>query len=186
MIAFVGLGNPGKQYKYNRHNIGYLAIDEIIKTLDIDIQKNKFNGKFFKSSVGRKNIILFKSNDYMNECGNSISQAIKFFKIKNEDLFVFHDDLDLEIGKIRIKNGGSSAGHNGLKSIDGHLGKNYNRIRIGIGHPGEKRLVERYVLSDFKKEEWSSLFLINKNISQNISLLAHKKHSSFLNKIKLN
>ena len=186
MIALVGLGNPGKQYKYNRHNIGYLAIDEIIKTLDIDIQKNKFNGKFFKSSVGRKNIILFKSNDYMNECGNSISQAIKFFKIKNEDLFVFHDDLDLEIGKIRIKNGGSSAGHNGLKSIDGHLGKNYNRIRIGIGHPGEKRLVERYVLSDFKKEEWSSLFLINKNISQNISLLAHKKHSSFLNKIKLN
>ena len=186
MIALVGLGNPGKQYKYNRHNIGYLAIDEIIKTLDIDNQKNKFNGKFFKSSVGRKNIILFKSNDYMNECGYSIGQIVNFFKVKNEDLFVFHDDLDLEVGKIRIKNGGSSAGHNGLKSIDEHIGKNYNRIRIGIGHPGEKRLVEKYVLSNFKEEEWSSLFLINQNISQNISLLVNKKLSSFLNKIKLN
>jgi len=186
MIALVGLGNPGKQYKHNRHNIGYLVIDEIIKTLDVDNQKNKFNGKFFKSSVGRKNIILFKSNDYMNKCGYSISQIINFFKVKNEDLFVFHDDLDLEVGKIRIKNGGSSAGHNGLKSIDEHIGKNYNRIRIGIGHPGEKRLVEKYVLSNFKKEEWASLFLINQNISQNISLLVNKKLSSFLNKIKLN
>ena len=186
MIALVGLGNPGKQYKYNRHNIGYLAIDEIVKTLDVDNQKNKFNGKFFKLSVGRKNIILVKSNDYMNECGHSIGQIVNFFKVKNEDLFVFHDDLDLEVGKIRIKNGGSSAGHNGLKSIDEHIGKNYNRIRIGIGHPGEKRLVEKYVLSNFKKEEWSSLSLINQNISQNISLLVNKKLSSFLNKIKLN
>tara|TARA_Y100001970_G_scaffold293507_1_gene440825 strand:- start:3142 stop:3702 length:561 start_codon:yes stop_codon:yes gene_type:complete len=186
MIALVGLGNPGKQYKNNRHNIGYLVIDEIIKTHDIDNQKSKFNGKFFKSSVGRKSIILFKSNNYMNECGQSISQVIKFFKIKNEDLFVFHDDLDLEVGKIRIKNGGSSAGHNGLKSIDAHIGKNYNRIRIGIGHPGEKRLVEKYVLSNFKKEEWAFLSLINQNISQNINLLVNKKHSSFLNKIKLN
>ena len=186
MIALVGLGNPGKQYKHNRHNIGYLVIDEIIKTLDVDNQKNKFNGKFFKLSVGRKNIILVKSNDYMNECGYSIGQIVNFFKVKNEDLFVFHDDLDLEVGKIRIKNGGSSAGHNGLKSIDEHIGKNYNRIRIGIGHPGEKRLVEKYVLSNFKKEEWASLFLINQNISQNISLLVNKKLSSFLNKIKLN
>jgi len=185
MIALVGLGNPGKQYKYNRHNIGYLAIDEIVKMLDIDNQKNKFNGKFFKSNAGRKNILLFKSNDYMNECGHSISQIANFFKIKNEDLFVFHDDLDLEVGKIRIKNGGSSAGHNGLKSIDEHIGKSYNRIRIGIGHPGEKHLVEKYVLSDFKKEEWSSLSLINQNISKNINLLVNKKHSSFLNKIKL-
>ena len=185
MIALVGLGNPGKQYKLNRHNIGYLTIDEIIKLLDINNQKNKFNGKFFKSNVGRKNIILFKSNDYMNECGHSISQIANFFKIKNEDLFVFHDDLDLEVGKIRIKNGGSSAGHNGLKSIDEHIGKSYNRIRIGIGHPGEKRLVEKYVLSDFKKEEWSSLSLINQNISKNINLLVNKRHSSFLNKIKL-
>ena len=92
---------------------------------------------------------------------------------------------DLEVGKIRIKIGGSSAGHNGLKSIDKYIGKNYNRIRIGIGHPKEKRLVEKYVLSDFKKEEWSSLSLINKNISENISLLVNNKHSSFLNKIKL-
>ena len=186
MIALVGLGNPGKQYKLNRHNIGYLTIDEIIKLLDINNQKNKFNGKFFKSNVGRKNIILFKSNDYMNDCGYSISQIVNFFKIKNEDLFVFHDDLDLEVGKIRIKNGGSSAGHNGLKSIDEYIGKNYNRIRIGIGHPGEKRLVEKYVLSDFKKEEWSSFSKIINNISQNINLLVNKKNSSFLNKIKLN
>jgi len=185
MIALVGLGNPGKQYKFNRHNIGYLAIDEIVKSIDIDNQKTKFNGKFYKSIIGRKNIILFKSNDYMNECGYSISQIINFFKIKNEDLFVFHDDLDLAVGKIRIKNGGSAAGHNGLKSIDKHIGKNYNRVRIGIGHPGEKRLVEKYVLSDFKKEEWSYLSLINQNITENVNLLIDNKHSSFLNKIKL-
>ena len=185
MIALVGLGNPGKQYKYNRHNIGYLAIDEIVKSLDINHQKTKFNGKFYKSSIGQKSIILFKSNDYMNECGYSISQIISFFKLKKEDLYVFHDDLDLEIGKIRIKNGGSSAGHNGLKSIDKYVGKNYNRVRIGIGHPGEKKLVEKYVLSNFKKEEWSNLSLINQNISENIDLLVNNKHSSFLNKIKL-
>ena len=185
MIALVGLGNPGKQYKYNRHNIGYLAIDEIVKSLDINNQKTKFNGKFYKSSIGQKSIILFKSNDYMNECGYSISQIISFFKLKKEDLYVFHDDLDLEIGKIRIKNGGSSAGHNGLKSIDKYIGKNYNRVRIGIGHPGEKKLVEKYVLSNFKKEEWSCLSLINQNISENINLLVNNKHSLFLNKIKL-
>ena len=185
MIALVGLGNPGKQYKYNRHNIGYLAIDEIVKSLDINNQKTKFNGKFYKSSIGQKSIILFKSNDYMNECGYSISQIISFFKLKKEDLYVFHDDLDLEIGKIRIKNGGSSAGHNGLKSIDKYIGKNYNRIRIGIGHPGEKKLVEKYVLSNFKEKEWSHLSIINQNISENINLLVNNKHSSFLNKIKL-
>tara|TARA_Y100000768_G_scaffold372372_1_gene339969 strand:+ start:301 stop:939 length:639 start_codon:yes stop_codon:yes gene_type:complete len=185
MIALVGLGNPGKQYKYNRHNIGYLAIDEIVKSLDINNQKTKFNGKFYKSSIGQKSIILFKSNDYMNECGYSISQIISFFKLKKEDLYVFHDDLDLEIGKIRIKNGGSSAGHNGLKSIDKYIGKNYNRVRIGIGHPGEKKLVEKYVLSNFKEKEWSHLSIINQNISENINLLVNNKHSSFLNKIKL-
>ncbi len=185
MIALVGLGNPGKQYKYNRHNIGYLAIDEIVKSLDINHQKTKFNGKFYKSSIGQKSIILFKSNDYMNECGYSISQIISFFKLKKEDLYVFHDDLDLEIGKIRIKNGGSSAGHNGLKSIDKYIGKNYNRVRIGIGHPGEKKLVEKYVLSNFKEKEWSHLSIINQNISENINLLVNNKHSSFLNKIKL-
>ncbi len=185
MIALVGLGNPGKKYKYNRHNIGYLVIDEIVKSVDIDNQKTKFNGKFYKSSIGQKNIILFKSNNYMNECGYSISQIISFFKIQNEDLYIFHDDLDLEVGKIRIKNGGSSAGHNGLKSIDTYIGKNYNRVRIGIGHPGEKKLVEKYVLSNFKKEEWSNLSLINQNISENIDLLVNNKHSSFLNKIKL-
>ena len=185
MIALVGLGNPGKKYKYNRHNIGYLAIEEIVKSLDIDNQKTKFNGKFYKSSIGQKSIILFKSNDYMNECGYSISQIISFFKLKKEDLYVFHDDLDLEIGKIRIKNGGSSAGHNGLKSIDKYIGKNYNRVRIGIGHPGEKKLVEKYVLSNFKEKEWSHLSIINQNISENINLLVNNKHSSFLNKIKL-
>ena len=185
MIALVGLGNPGKQYKYNRHNIGYLAIDEIVKKLVIDSQKNKFNGKFYKSCIGRKNIILFKSNDYMNDCGYSISKVVNFFKIKNEDLFVFHDDLDLDAGKIRIKNGGSSAGHNGLKSIDEYIGKSYNRIRIGIGHPGEKKLVEKYVLSNFRKEEWLSFSLINESISENINLLINREHSSFLNKIKL-
>ena len=100
-------------------------------------------------------------------------------------ILIIKEDLDLKIGKIRIKNGGSSAGHNGLKSIDEYIGKSYNRIRIGIGHPGEKRLVEKYVLSDFKKEEWSSLSLINQNISKNINLLINKKHSSFLNKVKL-
>ena len=186
MIALVGLGNPGRKYRYNRHNIGYLAIDEILSKLKMQDYHIKFNGKIYKLSFQQKNIIIFKSNKYMNECGNSISQMSRFFKIKPKDLFVFHDDLDLMVGKVRIKSGGSSAGHNGLKSIDEHLGNDYNRVRIGIDHPGEKSLVHKYVLSDFKEKEMKLLSLINQNIALNIDLLINKKPSNFLNKIKLN
>ena len=185
MIALVGLGNPGKKYKYTRHNVGFQAIDEILYNLKKQSYQKKFNGELYKPNINQKKVIIFKSNNFMNECGHSICQMLSFFKIKPKDLFVFHDDLDLSIGKIRVKNGGSSAGHNGLKSIDEHIGKNYYRVRIGIGHPGEKSLVHKHVLSSFKKEEWESLSIINKNISLNINLLINKKSSSFLNKIKL-
>ena len=186
MIALIGLGNPGDKYSLNRHNIGFMAIDKICENLNAEpISGSKINGDCFKLQLHGKKIILFRSHEFMNECGLSISKIIKFYKIKIENLFVFHDDLDLKLGKIRIKEGGNTAGHNGLKSIDSYIGKNYNRIRMGIEHPGNKELVIKHVLSNFKKNESTIFDQINENISNNIDLLIKREYSTFMNKIKI-
>ena len=186
MIALIGLGNPGEKYTYTRHNIGYLSIDSILKISNsTQISSNKFNGAAYKLNISNKEIIVFKSNEFMNECGNSISRLTSFYKIKPNKVFIFHDDLDLQLGKIKIKTGGSSAGHNGLKSIDHHYSKNYNRVRMGIGHPGNRDKVIKYVLSDFKKNEMDIITVINNNIGEYIDLLITGQNSSFMNKIKI-
>ena len=185
MLLLVGLGNPGSNYTNTRHNIGFKIIDAINSHFKLSKQKPKFKGLLTTGNIESKKIYAIKPLTFMNNSGTAIKELIDYFKIDAKDVFVFHDDLDIDFGKIKVKFGGSSAGHNGIDSIDKFIGKDYSRVRIGIGHPGEKRLVEKYVLSDFKKEEWSSLSLINQNISQNINLLINKKHSSFLNKIKL-
>ena len=186
MIALIGLGNPGEKYALTRHNIGYLSIDSILEaSSNNQISSNKFNGSAFKLNISNKEIIAFKSNEFMNECGNSISKLTSFYKIKPNKVFVFHDDLDLQLGKIKIKTGGSSAGHNGLKSIDHHYSKNYNRVRMGIGHPGNKDKVLKHVLSNFKKHEMDIISVINDNIAKYIDLLIKDQYSSFMNKIKI-
>ena len=186
MIALIGLGNPGDKYSLNRHNIGFMAIDKICEKINAEtVNTGKFKGDVFKSQIFDKKIILFKSNEFMNECGNSISKLIKFYKILMTNIYVFHDDLDLQITKIRIKEGGNPAGHNGLKSLDQYMGKNYNRIRMGIDHPGNKDLVIKHVLSNFKKVELEAFDRININISNNIDLLIKKQFSTFMNKVKI-
>ena len=187
MIALIGLGNPGEKYSLNRHNIGFMAVDKICEKLNAEqINGSKFGGESFKLQINRKKIIIFKSHDFMNDCGQSISKLIKFYKIETKNIFIFHDDLDLKLGKIRIKEGGNPAGHNGLKSIDSFLGKNYNRIRTGIEHPGNKDLVIKHVLSNFKKNELDIFDQINENISNNIDLLIKGEYSTFMNKVKIN
>ena len=186
MIALIGLGNPGSKYNFNRHNIGFMTIDAILASVkSTEIKSSKFKGSAFKIAIKKQEIILFKSEEYMNECGNSISRLASFYKIRPKRVFIFHDDLDLQLSKVRIKTGGSSAGHNGLKSIDHHYNKNYNRVRMGISHPGDKDKVIKYVLSDFKKFEMEIVRMINNNIAEYIDLLIDGEFSTFMNKIKL-
>ena len=182
MIALIGLGNPGTKHKNNRHNVGYLFIDQLLQDHDDVMREKKFDGELASFLIGKKKIYTFKSNDYMNECGKSIATFLNFFKIKSNLTYVIHDDLDITLGKIKIKLGGSSAGHNGLKSIDSKIGKNYNRIRIGINHPGNKEMVNKHVLSNFKKQELITVNEICEQISTNLGMLMHRDKSKFLNK----
>ena len=184
MIALIGLGNPGTKHKNNRHNVGYLFIDQLLQDHDDVMREKKFDGELASFLIGKKKIYTFKSNDYMNECGNSIATFLNFFKIKSNLTYIIHDDLDITLGKIKIKLGGSSAGHNGLKSIDSTIGKNYNRIRIGINHPGNKEMVNKHVLSNFKKQELITVNEICEQISTNLGMLMHRDKSKFLNKVK--
>ena len=186
MIALIGLGNPGTKHKNNRHNVGYLFIDQLLQDHDDVMREKKFDGELASFLIGKKKIYTFKSNDYMNECGKSIATFLNFFKIKSNLTYVVHDDLDITLGKIKIKLGGSSAGHNGLKSIDSKIGKNYNRIRIGINHPGNKEMVNKHVLSNFKKSELEVINELNIKMSENIKILLDGEKSKFINNLKIN
>ena len=184
MIALVGLGNPGEKYDLNRHNVGHMVLNTIINGQKEVITEKKLGGQITNFKYRSKNIKTFKSNDFMNECGISIKKFISFYKFKTESIYVIHDDLDLQLGKVKIKFGGSSGGHNGLKSIDSMIGKDYFRIRIGISHPGSKELVNKHVLSNFKKQELITVNEICEQISTNFGMLMHRDKSKFLNKVK--
>ena len=162
MYLLVGLGNPGQKYKKNRHNVGYMTVDVIVKKFSFNKKnKNKF-GEVFEGKISNEKIFILKPQDFMNLSGVSIKKFIDFYKINIKKILVVHDDIDLPLGKIKIKIGGGSAGHNGLKSIDETIGKNYKRIRIGIDRPKNKS-VNKFVLEDFKKEEEKEiLFSINR------------------------
>lgn len=149
MYLLVGLGNPGEKYSKNRHNIGFMVMDEIA-----DDWREKFQGVYTEPRIKNEKVGILKPLTYMNESGQSVGKAAKFYKIPPENIIVFHDELDLKSGEVRVKKGGGNAGHNGLKSIQAHLGTpDFWRVRIGIGHPGDKNLVSNYVLSDFSKKE---------------------------------
>ena len=157
MLLWVGLGNPGEKYAGNRHNIGFMAIDSIGDLHSFSDEKSKFKGLIREGSVtanGRPvKILLLKPMTFMNDSGTSVQKAMQFYKIPLNKVTVFHDELDLAPGKIRMKTGGGIAGHNGLRSIRQHVGEGYHRARLGIGHPGQKDKVHSYVLSDFAKSE---------------------------------
>ncbi len=157
MLLWVGLGNPGDKYAGNRHNIGFMAIDAIGDTHGFTPEKSKFKGLIREGSIsvdGRPiKVLLLKPQTFMNESGRSVQQAMQFYKIPIDKVTVFHDELDLAPGKLRMKTGGGIAGHNGLRSIRQHVGEDFHRARLGIGHPGQKNKVHGYVLSDFAKSE---------------------------------
>ncbi len=153
MLLWVGLGNPGAKYAGNRHNIGFLTIDAIGDEHHFSSEKSQFKGMARSGLIDGKKILLLKPMTFMNESGQSVQAAMQFYKIPLENVTVFHDELDLEPGKFRMKLGGGIAGHNGLRSIRQHCGENFHRARLGIGHPGHKDKVHSYVLSDFAKAE---------------------------------
>ena len=146
MWLIVGLGNPGSQYKRNRHNIGFMAVDEIVRRHDLSSSKKKFQALLSEGEIVGEKVLVLKPQTYMNLSGQSVQAAASFYKIPLDHVVVFHDELDLAFGKIRVKFSGGAAGHNGLRSIDDHLGKDYWRVRLGIGHPGEKEFVTQHVL----------------------------------------
>ncbi|WP_366655752.1 aminoacyl-tRNA hydrolase [Fodinicurvata sp. EGI_FJ10296] len=156
MIVMVGLGNPGNQYAYNRHNIGFMALDDIAERHRFSPFKQKFNALLAEGRIGDTKIIALKPQTFMNRSGQAVGEAIRFYKVPPGDVIVFYDDLDLAPGKVRVKRGGGAGGHNGLRSIDQHIGPEYWRVRIGIGHPGDKDRVTGYVLSNFagRDEDW--------------------------------
>lgn len=160
VLILVGLGNPGAKYARHRHNVGFLAVDAIADKHGFSPARAKFQAEIregvLESPAGRRKAIVLKPQTYMNDSGQSVGEAARFYKAELADIIVFHDELDLAAGKIKVKTGGGNAGHNGLRSLDAHLGPDYRRVRIGIGHPGDKSRVTGHVLGDFAKAdgEW--------------------------------
>lgn len=153
MHLLTGLGNPGARYAGNRHNIGFMVIDALTRAHGFSAPSQKFGGLFQEGRVGTHKVLAFRPLTFMNLSGQAVGEALRFYKLEPGQLIVFHDELDLPLGRLRVKQGGGSGGHNGLKSIDAHVGAEYWRVRLGIGHPGNKDLVTPYVLSDFPKDE---------------------------------
>jgi peptidyl-tRNA hydrolase, PTH1 family len=153
MLLFVGLGNPGREYARNRHNIGFMALDAIARRYNFGSARARFNGETREGSINGARVLLLQPHTFMNDSGRAAGEAARFLKIPLADIVAFHDELDLAPAKLRVKIGGGNAGHNGLRSLTAHLGNDYKRVRLGIGHPGDKSLVHSYVLSDFAKSE---------------------------------
>lgn len=156
MKLFAGLGNPGAKYEGNRHNAGFMALDEIARAHGFPAWRKKFQALVTEGDIGATRVMLLKPDTYMNESGRAVGEAMRFLKISEKDIAVFHDELDLAPGKVKVKTGGGNAGHNGLRSITAHIGNEYQRVRLGIGHPGSKDAVVHYVLADFAKAERAS------------------------------
>lgn len=171
MILCVGLGNPGQQYLMNRHNIGFMAIDSFASEYNFPVFKRKFHGEISESKIDSNLVILLKPQTYMNLSGSSVQSTMDFYKIALEKVIVFHDDLDLIPGQIKVKQGGGAAGHNGLRSLDKMIGNNYWRVRIGIGHPGDRSMVSNYVLSPFQKSDHEWLAILLQKLSSEFSHL---------------
>ena len=182
MILFVGLGNPTPDSNNNRHNIGFKIIDAINQKFSLSKQKPKFKGLLTMGNIGTEKVYAIKPLTFMNNSGTCIRELIEYFKINSSDIIVFHDDLDIEFGKIKTKFGGSDAGHNGIASLDKFIGKDYSRVRIGIGKP-EKIKVNDFVLGDFNEDEKIQLDEMSKKIMSSLELIIEKKLELFSSKI---
>jgi PTH1 family peptidyl-tRNA hydrolase len=185
MRLFVGLGNPGARYAGNRHNIGFMAVEAIARAHGATPWRRRFSGAATEAVLGGQRVLILKPETYMNDSGRSVAEAQRFFKFELSDMVVFHDELDLAPAKLRVKIGGGNAGHNGLRSITAHCGNEYRRVRMGIGHPGDKALVHPYVLSDFARSEEPWVEDLCRAVADHAALLARGEDASFQNKVHL-
>lgn len=185
MHLFVGLGNPGAQYAGHRHNVGFMALDRIAADHNFAPWRSRFQGQVAEGNLGREKVLLLKPMTMMNLSGQSVGEAMRFYKLEPGQVTVFHDELDLAPGKCRVKTGGGHAGHNGLRSIHQHIGDSYQRVRIGIGHPGHKDRVAGYVLHDFAKADADWLEDLLRGISDGAAALAQDDAARFMNAVSL-
>src|ERR1700679_967572 len=185
MRLFVGLGNPGTKYALNRHNIGFMAVDEIARRHGFAPWLRPFEGMTSEGTLDREKVVLLRPETFMNESGRAVQEAANFFKLGADEIVVFQDELELPPAKVRVKIGGGIAGHNGLRSISSHIGNDYRRVRLGIGHPGIKELVHRYGLADFAEDDRPWVIALCEAIADNAGLLATGRDSTFQNRVHL-
>lgn len=186
MRLVVGLGNPGPKHKNNRHNIGFMAADEIVRRHGLSAPRSKFQGDISEGDIAGERVMVLKPATFMNESGRSVGEAARFYKIASEDVFVIYDEIDLAAEKIRVKQGGGHAGHNGLRSIDAHLDdKNYWRVRLGIGHPGDKAQVSSHVLGDFSKHDRQWIERELTAVADELPLLLEGKSGDFMSRVSM-
>ena len=183
MLLFVGLGNPNPNNSDNRHNVGFLVIDAINEKFKLSKQKPKFKGLLTTGKIDDQKVFAIKPLTFMNSSGICIKELIEYFKIDVKDVFVFHDDMDIDIGKVKVKFGGRNAGHNGIDSIDKNIGKNYSRVRIGIGRPQKNSTGADHVLDNFSNDEKGNVEEVTKNITESLSILINKDLELFSSKI---
>ena len=185
MLLVVGLGNPGKEYANNRHNIGFVAVDEVVRHYSFSSFRSKFQGEIAHGNIGSAKVLALKPLTFMNEVGRSVQAVTDFYKIPLKNVIVIHDEIDLVGGKVRVKIGGGHAGHNGLRSIHDHVGADFVRVRIGVGHPGEKTEVAGHVLKDFAKSERIWVDRVINSVGEYIPMLVDGDYSTFMSKIAI-
>ena len=185
MLLFVGLGNPGAKHAHNRHNIGFMAVGEIARRHGFAPWRRRFQGETAEGTLDHERVILLRPLTLMNDSGRAVQEAANFFKLSAGEITVLQDELELPTAKVRVKIGGGVAGHNGLRSISSHIGNDYRRVRLGIGHPGVKELVHAYVLSDFAKDDGPWVAALCEAVADNAGLLATGRDSTFQNKVHL-
>ena len=185
MLLLVGLGNPGGRYAGNRHNIGFMAADLIVRRHGFSPWRKRFQGEAAEGTLDGERVLVLKPLTFMNHSGQSVGEAMNFYKLTPDDVVVLYDEIDLAPGKVKVKQGGGAAGHNGIRSIDAHIGPDFWRVRLGVGHPGDKARVHGYVLSDFAKAEDAWLEKLLDAVSDAIPLMAKKQDGKFMTKVAL-
>ncbi len=185
MFLLVGLGNPGTKYAGNRHNIGFMAVDEIVRRHGFSSWRKRFKGEVSEGILGGEKVLVLKPLTFMNELGQSVGEAARFLDLEPDKVIVIYDELDLQPGKVRVKLGGGAAGHNGIRSISSHISPHYVRVRLGIGHPGDKNLVYPHVLSDFAKSDKTWVAPLLEAVAEEAAFLVEGDYAKFQNRVHL-
>ena len=183
MQLLVGLGNPGPRHANNRHNIGFMALDEIVRRHGFDAWRVRYQGRVAEGRIGTNRVLALKPETFMNESGRAVGEVLRFFKLDPNQVTVIYDEIDLKAGKIKVKTGGGAGGHNGIRSVDSHIGRGYRRVRLGVGHPGHKDLVHSYVLHDFAKPEVPWVEKLIDAVARELPLLMDGDEGAFMSRV---